>query len=117
MLKKHLEKRPLTPFSKFSYKIQQLYLFVRTWLVHESQGVTCTAQDQDDYVMSQNECHDLLYEKLYYHIIHRNNKVTTGEHQYHSNTPPDQQMGYAWLHQVNSTQYMYQLARDNDSSV
>ena len=84
-----MEKHPLRPFITFSYKIQQLYLFGRSQFVHESQGVTCIAQDQDDYVMSENECHDLLYEKLYY-IIHRNNKVTAGEHRYHSNTLPDQ---------------------------
>ena len=64
-------------------------MFGQSQLVHENQGVTCTAQDQDYRVMSENECHDLLYEKLYY-IIHRNNKVTAGEHQYHSNTLPDQ---------------------------
>ena len=73
--------------------------------MHENQGVTCTAQDQDDYVMPEDKCHDLLYEKLYYCITHRNNKVTAGEHQYHINTLPDQYMGYVWLRQVNAAQY------------
>ena len=70
MLKKRLEKHPLTPFSTFSYKIWQLYVFGRPQLVHENQGVTCTAQDQDYHVMSENECHNFLYEKLYSRIIH-----------------------------------------------
>ena len=64
-------------------------MFGLTQLVHESQGVMCTAQDRDDYVMSEDECHGLLYEKLYYCISHRNNKVTAEQHQYHDNTPPD----------------------------
>ena len=90
MLKKHLQKHPVTPSITFSYKVDQIYLFGCTQLVHESQGATCTAKDQDEYVMSEDKCHDLLYEKLYYCIIHQNNKVTAVEHQYHSNALPDQ---------------------------
>ena len=53
----------------------------------------------------EDECHDLLYEKLYYCITHQNNKVTAGWHQFHINTLPDQYMGYIWLRQVNAAQY------------
>ena len=65
--------------------------------MHENQGVTCTAQDQDDYVMSEDKCHGLLYKKLCYCL-------TAGEHQYHINALPDQYMGYVWLRQVNAAQ-------------
>ena len=69
MLKKHPEKHLLTPSTIFSYKIQQMYLFGRTQLVHESQEVRSTAQDQDEYVMFEEECRDLFYEKIQLHNL------------------------------------------------
>ena len=56
--------------------------------MHENQAVMYTVQDQDDYVMSEDDCHDLLYEKLYYCITHQNNKVAAREYQYHINALP-----------------------------
>ena len=46
-----------------------MYLFGRTQLVHESQEVRSTAQDQDEYVMFEEECRDLFFEKIQLHNL------------------------------------------------
>ena len=69
MLNNRQEKHPLTPSSTFFFFFQQLYFVGRTQLVYENQGVTRTAQNQDDYVLSEDECPNLLYQKLYYCIV------------------------------------------------